>query len=61
MFLKKVLPEHPDHKSIKNFTAIFDILLMRVWIFCDGSNKNEIAKQTGGEGHIAGVNEFHNS
>jgi len=34
---------------------------MRVWIFCDGSNKDETAKQTGCEGHIAGVSEFHNS
>jgi len=50
----------PCHKSIKNFTAISDILLMRIWIFCDGSNKHEIAKQTGGEGQIAGVIESHN-
>jgi len=60
MFCMKVLPEHPDRKSIKNFTAISDILLMRVWIFCDGSNKDEIAKHTGDEGQIAGVTEFHN-
>ena len=33
---------------------------MRVWIFCDGSNKHETAKQSGREGHIAGANEFHN-
>jgi len=33
---------------------------MRIWIFCDGSNKHEIAKQTGGEGQIAGVIESHN-
>jgi len=34
---------------------------MRVWIFCDGSNKDETAKQTGREGDIAGFIEFHNS
>jgi len=51
----------PCRKSIKNFAAISDILLMLVWSFCDGSNKDEIAKQTGREGHIADVNEFHNS
>jgi len=28
---------------------------MRVWIFCDGSSKDETVKQTGREGHIAGV------
>jgi len=49
------------HKSIKNFTAISDILFMRVWIFCDGSNKDETAKQTAREGHTAGDIEFHNS
>jgi len=48
-------------KSIKNFTAISDILLMGVWIFCDGSNKDESSKQTGREGHIPDVTEFHNS
>ena len=51
----------PCHKSIKNFAAISDILLMRVQIFCDGSNKDETEKQTGREGYIAGVIEFHNS
>jgi len=51
----------PCRKRIKNFAAIFDILLMRVWIFCGGSNKDETAKQTGREGHIAAVTEFHNS
>ena len=51
----------PCHKSIKNFAAISDILLVRVWIFCDGSNKDEIAKQTGREWQIAGVIEFHNA
>jgi len=51
----------PCRKSIKNFAAISDILLMQVWIFCDGSNKDETAKQTGSEGHIARVIEFHNS
>jgi len=34
---------------------------MRVWIFCDGSNEDETAKQAGRDGHIAGVIEFHNS
>jgi len=38
-----------------------DILLMQVWIFCDGSNKDETAKKTGHKGHIVGVIEFHNS
>ena len=28
---------------------------MRVWIFCDGSSKDEAVKQTGREKHIAGV------
>ena len=51
----------PFCKSIKNFAAIFDILLVRVWIFRDGSNKDETAKQTGREGLIAGVSNFHNS
>jgi len=51
----------PCRKSIKNFATISVILLMPVWIFCDGSNKDETAKQTGREGHIAGVTEFHNS
>jgi len=50
----------PCHKCIKNFAAISDILLVRVWIFCDGSKKDEIAKQTGREGQIADVIEFHN-
>ena len=51
----------PCHKSIKNFAAISGILLMWVWSFCEDSNKDETAKQTGREGYIAGVNEFHNS
>jgi len=51
----------PFRKSIKNFAAISDILLMRVWIFCDDGNKDETAKQTGREGHIADVIDFHNS
>jgi len=45
----------PWHKIIKNFAVISAILLTQVWIFCDGSNKDETAK------HTVGVIEFHNS
>ena len=51
----------PCRKSIKNFAAISDILLMPNWVFCYGSNKDEAAKQPGREGHIASVIEFHNA
>ena len=56
MFWMKVLPEYSDLavKALK-FAAVSDILLMRVWISCDGSSKDETVKQTGREGHIAGV------
>jgi len=50
----------PCHKSIKNFASISDILLMRIWIFCDSSNRDEIVKQTGREGQIVGVIGFYN-